>query len=119
MTEERVPGAAMLRRSAQGSTNPERGAAAAGPHVKAAAEPAWRVGETPAPRRVDARAMIALARLVLAPFAALAAAVAGAIFLVLLPVCGIASIAEGFARVCWDAVRRALPHPGRGATSHR
>ena len=42
-----------------------------------------------------------LLRLVVAPFAAIAFLAAGALFVILLPVCGIASIAQGLAAGCW------------------
>ncbi len=50
----------------------------------------------------------AVARIAALPFVALAAAVAGLLFLVLLPLCGIASIAEGMARNWWAFVRKGL-----------
>ena len=96
----------MLRRSAQGRAPLDSGAAL--PDAAAGA---------PRPRR--ARQSVALARLVLAPFAAIGAALAGAIFLVLLPICGIASIAEALARICWNGARDGVPPRRRGATSHR
>jgi hypothetical protein len=40
-------------------------------------------------------------RLVVAPFAAIGLLAAGALFVILLPVCGIASIAQGLAAACW------------------
>ena len=46
-------------------------------------------------------------RIFLVPCAALAAAIAGAVFVVLLPICGIASLAEGFSGACWRAARDA------------
>jgi hypothetical protein len=71
-----------------------------------------------APQRpAAARAFARAVRIALAPFAALAAAVAGLVFLVLLPICGIATLAEGFARACWSAVRCALSPQGRGMMS--
>ena len=54
-------------------------------------------------RHRGARLAAALARLLVAPVAAAAAAIAGAVFVVLLPVCGIATIAETVARSCWDS----------------
>lgn len=54
------------------------------------------------------------ARLLLLPFAALAAAVAGIVFVVLLPICGIASIASAVAQSSWDVVRE-----GFGGVRHR
>jgi len=54
-----------------------------------------------------------LLRLLLVPFAAVAAAVAGLVFAVLLPVCGIATIAEGIARASLHVVRDAFAHAPR------
>lgn len=69
--------------------------------------------DSPRPRRAvvpqrpgRARRTAALARLLIAPLAVVAAALAGVIFVVLLPVCGIATIAEGLARASWRYVRR-------------
>jgi hypothetical protein len=98
--------AAMLRRSAQGRAPLDPGVVLPD-----------GAGDAPRPR--PARQRVAIARLVLAPFAAIAAALAGAIFLVLLPICGIATIAEGFARICWDGARDGVSARGRGARSHR
>jgi len=50
-------------------------------------------------------------RVLAAPAALAAAAAAGALFLILLPICGIASIAEGVARDAWrflSSTRRLL-----------
>lgn len=64
-----------------------------------------------------ARHMAAALRVALAPAAALAAALAGLLFAVLLPICGIATIAEGFAGAAWrfakDALSRAPHLPAR------
>jgi len=72
-------------------------------------------GHTAAPaRRSAAPRRALLLRLLLVPFAAVAAAVAGLVFAVLLPICGIATIAEGIARASLHAVRDAFahdPHP--------
>ena len=54
------------------------------------------------------------ARLLLLPFAALAAAAAGLVFVVLLPICGIASIASALAEASWGLVRETL-----GGVRHR
>ena len=65
-------------------------------------------------RQSAARLGAALVRVLVAPFALLAAAAAGLLFAVLLPVCGIATIAEGIARAAWRFVRETfshLPHP--------
>lgn len=76
-----------------------------------------RVRSEAVPRHLAACALARAARIALAPFAALAAAAAGLVFVVLLPICGIASLAEGFARACWREVLRALPRRRRGALS--
>jgi hypothetical protein len=47
-------------------------------------------------------------RVLAAPAAVAAVAVAGALFLILLPICGIASIAEGVARDAWRFLRATL-----------
>jgi hypothetical protein len=62
-------------------------------------------------RQPAARLGAALGRLLLAPFALLAAAAAGLLFAVLLPICGIASIAEGIAKAAWRFVRETFSHP--------
>jgi hypothetical protein len=59
-----------------------------------------------------------VARLLLAPFAILAGAVSGVVFAVLLPICGIASIAEAMTRACWALVRSAFRRESRGILSH-
>lgn len=75
-------------------------------------------GERRGARQSAARWGRLVGRLLLAPFAALAAALAGVLFVLLLPVCGIASIAEAIARASaafvGDALRRAL----RGDAPH-
>jgi len=70
-------------------------------------------------RHLAAPRIARAARIILAPWAALAAAVAGAVFVVLLPICGIASLAEGFSRACWRAARDAPigSSPRRGKMS--
>ena len=68
-------------------------------------------------RQGGARLLVALGRILLVPVAAMAAAVAGAVFVVLLPICGIATIAETVARTCWDSA--ALPDLRRRAASGR
>jgi hypothetical protein len=83
-----------------------------------AAEPSRRAPERARPRHVATRVALATARLLVVPFAALAAALAGAVFVVLLPICGIASLAEDFARASWRIARAMLPPRGRGALSH-
>ncbi len=47
-------------------------------------------------------------RLIVAPFAAAAAALAGLVFVVLLPICGIATVSEGIAKASWRFVRGAF-----------
>jgi hypothetical protein len=52
-------------------------------------------------------------RLIVAPFALAAAAAAGLLFALLLPICGIATISEGIAKASWRFVRAAfaqVPH---------
>lgn len=56
-------------------------------------------------RQSVARALVLPVRLVAAALATLAAAVAGAVFVVLLPICGLASVAEGVTRASWRAAR--------------
>jgi hypothetical protein len=73
---------------APGPPAPERGPAA----VRPAATRRW----------ARARALL------VAPFAGALAAIAGLAFLLLLPVCGIASIAGAVAKASWAAVREAL-----------
>ncbi len=53
----------------------------------------------------------AITRIAALPFAALTAALAGLLFVVLLPVCGIASIAEAMARTSWAFVRSGRRRP--------
>lgn len=59
-----------------------------------------------------ARTIRLVARLAVVPFAAATAAVAGGLFVILLPICGIASLAEAAAKASWALVRRAFRHPG-------
>lgn len=80
------------------------------PHAACSGLPAIE-GRTAAPVRPSAARRGAwLLRLVLAPFAAVTAAAAGLVFVVLLPICGIATIAEGIAKASWQLVRDALTH---------
>jgi hypothetical protein len=64
-----------------------------------------------------ARLARAVARVLLAPFALVVAAGAGLVFVFLLPVCGLASVAESISRASWALVRdtmsqfRAHPAP--------
>ena len=69
-------------------------------------------------RRPGVRRIVAATRWLLAPFAALAAVAAGALFLLLLQVCGIATILEGVARRCWELACDAVPHRRRDAVPH-
>lgn len=59
-------------------------------------------------RQKGARLPATLLRLLLAPLVALVAALSGALFVLLLPICGIASIAEGIARASWRHLRHAV-----------
>lgn len=71
-----------------------------------------RPGVAGAPlRHRAARHGAALLRILVAPLVAVVAAAAGVVFVVLLPVCGIASIAEGIARSAWRFLRGTPPHP--------
>ncbi len=70
-----------------------------------AAAGATSSGEPADVRQSAARVSASTLRLIVAPFAALAAAVAGVAFAVLLPICGIATICEGFAKAAWRFVR--------------
>jgi hypothetical protein len=63
---------------------------------------------------LGAQAWPAWLRVLTAPFVAAAVAAAGIVYLILLPVCGIASIAEGVLRSGWRMLR-ALP---RGKAAH-
>lgn len=64
--------------------------------------------EDEALRPKGARPVATVARLLAAPLVAAAAVLSGLLFVALLPVCGIASIAEGIARASWGWVRRAV-----------
>lgn len=61
-------------------------------------------------RQGVARRVHPFLRVVLFPFALLFAALAGVVFAILLPVCGIATIAEAIAKATWAFVRGAMPH---------
>jgi hypothetical protein len=50
---------------------------------------------------------VRLLRLALVPFAAVAAALAGAIYVLLLPICGLASVVGGIAAAAWACIRTA------------
>jgi hypothetical protein len=64
---------------------------------------------SPAMRPRAARPWSATARILVAPLAAVLAAVAGLVYVLLLPICGIASIASAVAKACWAALGEALP----------
>ncbi len=71
---------------------------------------------TPAPvRQSAARSVTWFLRLIVAPFALLAAAIAGILFAVLLPICGIATISEGIAKGAWRFVRGAFERAPRAS----
>ena len=53
--------------------------------------------------------------LLLSPFAAVVAAVAGLVFVVLLPICGIATIASAAAQASWGLVRAVVSRVRRRA----
>lgn len=78
--------------------------AAAPPGAGGAGGPVWR---SAAPR---GRSFL---RLAVVPFAALAAVLGGLVFVVLLPICGIASIGEAVARASWELVRDAVAGASR------
>jgi hypothetical protein len=61
-----------------------------------------------APPPPSQRAPGIVARLALAPFAAVLAAVAGLLYVLLLPICGIASIASAVALASWSTLRDAV-----------
>lgn len=64
-------------------------------------------------RHVAARSWPVAVRVLLAPAVLACAALAGAVFAILLPLCGIATIAEAVAKRGWKFVRGALSHPQR------
>lgn len=66
---------------------------------------------------LGAQAWLAWLRFLTAPFVAAVVAAAGIVYLILLPVCGIASIAEGVLRSGWRMLR-GLPH-GKSAHAPR
>ncbi len=96
----------MLRRFAQGRTS------------FAAVDVARSIEQTGL-RRDGARPLAAIGRIVGAPFVLLGAALAGAVFVLLLPICGIASIAEGIARLCWRSFRESFAVLRRGVLSQQ
>ncbi len=50
-----------------------------------------------------------IVRLIVAPLALAGVLLGGALFVILLPVCGIASIAQGVATYCWRLLRSLTP----------
>jgi hypothetical protein len=95
----------MLRRIAQARTS-------------IAAEQIERSLEESELRRDGVRRLAALGRIVALVPTLLAATIAGSVFLVLLPICGIASGAEGIARWCWRLVCDSVPGLCRGVSPH-
>lgn len=78
------------------------------PRMTFAAPPALGDGGAPRVRRFVTARCPALARMLLAPLVLAVAAIAGVLFLILLPVCGIATIAEAVTKDGWAFVRGAL-----------
>lgn len=81
-------------------------------------------GSSPSPAREPAASMrqsatpgSLIGRVLLAPFALVLAALAGLVYAVLLPICGIASIAEATARASWGIVRDAFRRTRQDAAS--
>jgi endonuclease/exonuclease/phosphatase (EEP) superfamily protein YafD len=64
-------------------------------------------------RQGAARSWPVAVRVLLAPAVLACAGLAGAVFAILLPLCGIATIAEAVAKLGWKFVRGALSHPKR------
>jgi hypothetical protein len=86
-------------------------------HVRARTSFADASAEAPAAdpgvRHSAARVVVRALRLIVAPVALASAALAGLLFAVLLPICGIATISEGIARASWRFVRESFaraPH---------
>jgi hypothetical protein len=94
-----------LRRALR-SRQPPEGAAHRGEHDPGVAR-----------HRAARGAAQTVAQVVILVLAAAGSAVAGMVFLVLLPICGIAFVAEAVARACWGAARHALSPDKRGALS--
>ncbi len=80
------------------------------PRTTFAAEGERRRANAPPVRRSAAVLAVIAVRLFVAPFAALAAALAGLVFAALLPICGIATICEGIATTAWRFVRETVAH---------
>jgi hypothetical protein len=75
------------------------------PRTPFAAAPPLRTGDAAPQRPGAAHARSALARAVLAPFAAALLALAGLVYVLLLPICGIASVASAVAQASWAVLR--------------
>lgn len=69
-------------------------------------------------RPYAARRLPRFLALLLVPFTVAAALCAGFVYVILLPICGIGSIAESLARAAWRQTRAAL-HPSTGVTKER
>lgn len=70
------------------------------------APPRARAGGGASPQRpVVAGGWALAARILVAPFAAALLAFAGLLYVLLLPVCGIASVANALARAAWSTLR--------------
>ena len=67
--------------------------------------------ESPAAARKRTGWLGSIARWVLVLLAAPVLALAGILYVVLLPICGIASVLEGFLGAAWNELR-AIAHPG-------
>ncbi len=80
------------------------------PRTTFAGAGARRPANEPPVRRSAADVAAVAVRLFVAPFAALAAALAGLVFAALLPICGIATICEGIATTAWRFVRETVAH---------
>ena len=81
------------------------------PRTTFAAPPAPEPGGAVRVRPFAAARWSAAGRVLLAPFALAFAALAGVVFVILLPICGIATIAEAVAKGGWAFVHGALSHP--------
>ena len=75
-----------------------------------AAPPVVEIGGARGVRPFVAAWWPVVGRVLLAPFVLVLSAIAGVLFAILLPVCGIATIAEAMARGGWGFVRGALSH---------
>ena len=74
-------------------------------------------GDAAESARQAATAGWSVGRVLLAPFALVIAALAGLLYAVLLPICGISSIAEATARTSWAIVRDAFRRTRHRAAS--